>query len=114
MDVWKEFETFDHINTTSKKKKSELEMYLDEQRVDLSLNIQVLDFWKAHAYRYPNLCRMARDVLSIPISTVASEACFSVSGRIIDQSRSSLTPQIVESLICSRDWLFGDSGNVVF
>ncbi|KAF5778558.1 putative HAT dimerization domain, ribonuclease H-like superfamily [Helianthus annuus] len=108
MDVWKEFETFDTINTTLKK--SELEMYLDEQRIDLSQNVQVLDFLKAHAYRYPNLCRMARDVLSIPVSTVASEASFSIGGRILDQYRSTLTPQIVESLICSRDWLFRDSG----
>ncbi|KAM0017990.1 putative HAT dimerization domain, ribonuclease H-like superfamily [Helianthus debilis subsp. tardiflorus] len=99
---------FDINNTTSKK--SELEMYLDEQRIDLSQNVQVLDFWKAHAYCYPNLCRMARDVLSIPVSIVASEASFSIGGRILDQYRSTLTPQIVESLICSQDWLFGDSG----
>ncbi|XP_022012314.1 zinc finger BED domain-containing protein DAYSLEEPER-like [Helianthus annuus] len=92
--ISKEFETFDIINTTSKKR--ELEMYLDEQRIDLSQNVQVLDFWKAHAYRYPNLCRMARDVLSIPVSTVALEASFSIGGRVLDQYRSTLTPQIVE------------------
>ncbi|KAF5789256.1 putative transcription factor/ chromatin remodeling BED-type(Zn) family [Helianthus annuus] len=40
----------------------------------------------------------------------SNQASFSIGGRILDQYRSTLTPQIVESVICSRDWLFGDSG----
>jgi hypothetical protein len=55
---------------------------------------------------------MARDVLSIPISTVASESCFSTSGRVIDQYRSSLKLDIVEALICTKDWLYGQQGNI--
>ena len=49
---------------------------------------------------------MARDILTIPLSTVASESAFSVGGRVLDAFRSSLKPDIVEAVICLSDWLF--------
>jgi hypothetical protein len=48
---------------------------------------------------------MARDLLAIPISTVASESAFSLGGRILDDFRSSLTSTMVEKLICASDWI---------
>ena len=90
--------------------KSELEVYLDEPRVQGSVELDVLEFWKGNQFRYPELSYMARDILSIPISTVASESAFSVGGRVMDQYKSSLKPAVVEALVCSRDWLFGDKG----
>jgi hypothetical protein len=48
---------------------------------------------------------MARDVLAIPITTVASESIFSTSGRILDDFRTSLTPFMLEALVCTQDWL---------
>ncbi|KAL5552402.1 hypothetical protein UlMin_002578 [Ulmus minor] len=90
-----------------------LELYLDEPKMSKNVNFDVLNFWKSHQYRYPELAAMARDVLSIPVSTVASEAAFSVGGRVLDQYRSSLKPKNVEAIICTRDWLYGDKGNLI-
>ena len=70
--------------------------------------MNVLHFWKANQFRYPELSIMARDVLSIPISTIASESAFSVGGRILDQYRSALKSETVETLICTRDWIFAE------
>ncbi|CAN1319807.1 Putative AC9 transposase [Linum perenne] len=47
---------------------------------------------------------MVRDIFGVPISTVPSESAFSTSGRVLDSFRSSLSPSIVEALVCSADW----------
>ena len=57
---------------------------------------------------------MACDVLSNLVATIASESTFSVGGRVIDQFRSALKLVVVEALVCSKDWLYADIGNVFF
>jgi len=46
---------------------------------------------------------MARDILTILLSTVAFEYAFSVGGRVLDAFHSSLKPRMVEAVICLRD-----------
>ncbi|KAL5714914.1 hypothetical protein ACHQM5_016815 [Ranunculus cassubicifolius] len=109
-DLLKDFESFDSQENLYTPQKTQLEMYLEEPRRKIHEPLNVLDYWKSNQFRYPELARMARDILSIPISTVASEATFSVGGRVIDQFRSALLPENVESLVCSNDWLFKKKG----
>ncbi|KAI3916475.1 hypothetical protein MKW92_036674 [Papaver armeniacum] len=47
---------------------------------------------------------MARDLLTPPASTVASESVFSASGRVLSKERSRLSPDILEALVCIKDW----------
>ncbi|KAJ3670140.1 hypothetical protein LUZ60_010464 [Juncus effusus] len=68
-------------------------------------NFDILTWWKCNAPKYPVLGRMARDILSIHVSTVASEAAFSTGGRILNEYRSRLKPEVVEALACTQDWL---------
>jgi hypothetical protein len=88
---------------------TELDRYLDENQVPRSKEFDILKWWMANATKYPTLVRMAKDPLAIPASCVASESAFSTSKRIINDFRSSLTPEIIEALICTQDW-YGAEG----
>jgi hypothetical protein len=57
--------------------------------------------------RYPILSIMARDIMSIPITTVASESAFSIGAKIITAYRNRLTPENAQCVICTRNWLHG-------
>ncbi|KAI8559648.1 hypothetical protein RHMOL_Rhmol04G0189600 [Rhododendron molle] len=48
---------------------------------------------------------MACDILSIPITSVASESTFSAGGRVIDPYRSSMATEIVEMLLCGANYV---------
>ena len=86
--------------------KCELDIYLKESVfVTKNDEFDILNWWKLNSSRFPILSQLARDVLAIPISTVASESTFSTGGRVLDAFRSSLTPKVVESLICAQNWL---------
>ncbi|XP_050232585.1 zinc finger BED domain-containing protein RICESLEEPER 2-like [Mercurialis annua] len=86
-------------------KKNELEMYLSEAVVANDASFDILRWWKLNSERFPVLSRMVRDILAVPVSTVASESASSTGGRVLDDFRGCLTPKIVEALVCTQDWL---------
>ncbi|XP_062086406.1 zinc finger BED domain-containing protein RICESLEEPER 2-like [Humulus lupulus] len=82
----------------------DLEYYLSDRREKLDPTFDILRWWKQNGFKYPIIARMAKDVLAVQMSTVASESAFSTGGRILDSFRSSLSPRMVEALICSKNW----------
>ena len=85
---------------------SYLQMYYDLPTIEVDDDNQfsVLAWWKSNASLYPVLSLLARDLLTMPASTVASESCFSAGGRVVSERRASLSPNTIEALICLKDW----------
>ncbi|KAL5546582.1 hypothetical protein UlMin_029300 [Ulmus minor] len=85
---------------------NEVDRYLADESVNpLTPSFETLFWWKQNSIKYPVLSLIARDVLAVPISTVASESAFSTGGRILDPYRSSLNPKTVNMLVCTQNWL---------
>ncbi|RAL53480.1 hypothetical protein DM860_007152 [Cuscuta australis] len=86
---------------------NELAMYqgvpcdYDEDEVDFD----VLGWWKRNEHMFPCLGMLARQVLSVPVSTVAVEREFSAGGNILTDYRSCLSAESLETLVCNKDWL---------
>ncbi|KAI3982898.1 hypothetical protein MKX01_010381 [Papaver californicum] len=47
---------------------------------------------------------MARDLLTPPASTVALESVLSASGRLLSKKKSRFSHDILDALVCIRDW----------
>ncbi|GKA91594.1 histone H2B.3-like protein, partial [Tanacetum coccineum] len=67
----------------------------------------IIDGFRDYKYGVSILSAMARDLLAVQASTVASESAFSTSGRIISERRSRLTPESVKVCVCLKDYLDG-------
>jgi len=93
------------IGSSSRGSRTELDRYLAEECEEDVKKFDILAWWKGQSTRFPILSKLARDVLAIQISTVASESAFSTGGRVLDDFRTSLTPFMVEALVCTQDWL---------
>lgn len=87
-------------------RKTELESYLGEYvLITKDKNFDILGWWKINAIQYPLLSTIARDILAIPVSTVAFESAFSTCGRVVSPHRNRLHSQTVEALMCTQSWL---------
>ncbi|XP_019459991.1 PREDICTED: zinc finger BED domain-containing protein RICESLEEPER 2-like [Lupinus angustifolius] len=92
-------------NIATAHSKSELDIYLEDGVLpDQGGEFDILTWWKVNGIKYPTLQRIARDLLAIPISTVASESSFSTGGRILTPHHSRLRPDTIETLMCLQDW----------
>ena len=86
----------------------ELDLYLEEPLLPRTQDLDVIQSWQHAGLKYPTLRKIARDVLAIPVTTVASESVFSTSGRIISPHRSRLAPSMIEALMCMQAWSHAD------
>jgi hypothetical protein len=89
---------------------SELSSYLDSDCVvQYDEEFNILNWWHEHKRTYPVLSLLARDVLTVPASTISSESTFSLAGRVIEERRRRLTSEMVEVLSCLKDWELADA-----
>ncbi|XP_074309032.1 zinc finger BED domain-containing protein DAYSLEEPER-like [Silene latifolia] len=94
-------------NDSSRVFSTELDMYLDESRVNHTLDINILLWWKENGKWFYTFAKMAKDIFAIPITTVASEYAFSMGSRVITKWRASLKPETADALLTTRTWLYG-------
>ncbi|TYK30514.1 zinc finger BED domain-containing protein RICESLEEPER 3-like [Cucumis melo var. makuwa] len=103
--IVEEFE--DDSTTPFEQGSSEIDIYLLEANVRTEGDFDILQWWKMNSDRFKVLGHMARDILAIPVSIVASES-------VVDSSRCSLAPKTVEALICTQNWLNSDPIHLQF
>jgi hypothetical protein len=84
---------------------TKLTSYLESdtlQKFDEDFNI--LNWWHEHKLSYHVLFVLSADVISVPVSTISLESAFSLCGRIIEERRRRLALEMVEMLLCMKDW----------
>ncbi|PHT97125.1 hypothetical protein BC332_33945 [Capsicum chinense] len=91
--------------------REELKYYLRTAPEDLRRRINTLDWWRSNETQYPVLSRLARDILNVPMSTVASESAFSQGRQQLGDNRHSLGSNAMNVLVCLRDWIRAERRN---
>ncbi|WVZ58765.1 hypothetical protein U9M48_008997 [Paspalum notatum var. saurae] len=83
---------------------TELSSYADSDTVQkFDDDFDILDWWRDRKITYPVLSILAKDILSVPVSTVTSESAFSLVSRVIEERRCRLAPSMVEMLSLVKD-----------
>ncbi|CAN1842894.1 Putative AC transposase, partial [Linum perenne] len=65
--------------------------------------LDILQWWKTKEEPHTHLSRVARDILSIPITSVASESSFSLGGRVLNKWRTCILSDTLEALMTTRN-----------
>lgn len=89
-----------------KKKAGELDEYVHEGSMLVSCKNEPpeLMYWRAQTERWPNLSRMARDYLAIPVTSTPAERCFSQAKYALPPERNSLAPSNIRQLVILNSW----------
>ncbi|PNX77189.1 HAT family dimerization domain-containing protein [Trifolium pratense] len=94
---------------------SELDIYLNEPGLDFHSyeDMDVLQWWKNNNGRFPDLSRFACDLLSVPITTVASNSEYCTGSYFFNKYKDRMLQMDVETRICTRSWLYSFVSNDV-
>ena len=65
-----------------------------------------------HTCQYPILGELTKDILVIPVSTVASESAFSTGARSLSLHHSRFHSNTLESLMYAQNWIWASSRGI--
>lgn len=113
---------FSGLLSTSKKTKTsltsfnELHYYLDRALAvtndeEMYESFDILGRWKSQKNSYYVLCNMARDILTLLVSIIASEFAFTTGGRVLTKRKSSIVASTLDVCIYLKDWLDAEKRN---
>ncbi|PPR92893.1 hypothetical protein GOBAR_AA27782 [Gossypium barbadense] len=86
------------IESSTKSERSQLDINLEEPKLELNSQIDVLDYWSKSSIRYREISFLARDLLAILISIVRGK-------KVITSLNSSFKPKTVQAIACFNDWM---------
>ena len=99
------FDLFVNNSSNSSKKhvnaRMKFDHFIDEGVLKRNEDFDILGWWKSNGHKYHTLQRIARDILAILVTTVASESAFSISGRLLSPHHSRLHPKTIEAIMCT-------------
>jgi len=76
----------------------EISRYIQSTTIG-DMSIDPLLWWKTNESRFPSIAIVARDILSVQATSVASETLFSLSGNVVSASRSSLHGESISACV---------------
>jgi hypothetical protein len=65
----------------------------------------ILAWWKDHSNFFPNLSKMAKDVLAISSSSVPSERANSEARELLPYTRNRLSPRMIEATLVAKSYI---------
>jgi len=94
--------------STTNQRFNEITLFVNSPLVEVDPEsherFDILRWWKENKKSFPILSTIARDILTVPVSTVASESAFSAGGRVLDEKRRSMDPKTLEIVVQLKDW----------
>ena len=100
------FKSRKKTTTSSPNTTTNIDRYLSVETISFEdhEDFEILEWWKKQQIKYFVLSIIARDVLTVLMSTVASEVAFSAGGRVVSKKRCNLSPKTIEAVVYLKDW----------
>ena len=89
------FKSRKKTTTSSPNNTKNIDKYLSVETISFEDNedFDILEWWKKQQIKYPMLFIIACDVLTVFVSTIASEVVFSAGGRVVSKKLCNLSPK---------------------
>ncbi|KAK3221626.1 hypothetical protein Dsin_008651 [Dipteronia sinensis] len=85
---------------------NEYQVKYSDRQDTIPMDLQVPSMEDVHEHDTMDPLCVTKDILAVPISTVAFETAFSTGGQHLSPQRNRLNPKTLEALICAQDWLW--------